>query len=312
MVSAWRVLTWRHWAALGALALATLTMGPMKQGAWLLYTATFPLTQLGTPLHAEYKAEIADMVKASNERLDLYYQRDGVPFTFLENPARAPDRRLWAALANDRAKQTRIYLDLATEGIRARPLTFLYLGLQRAIVSSSLSYFRLDRFTGDYYRKRTEHYYADAQQSKTSPVRLAYGLGNGPLPSYGEFAPELERHPGSWMSRVVQRWMGVIDNALDFQRIPKFPRDERTLSRSRPTLLGCWLMAAMLVAFLPAYRRSYGVWVLVLCTYVWGVFLVSQANPRYFAPAWTILIPLLALPADALVRVWKNRKGSEA
>jgi hypothetical protein len=40
---------------------------------------------------------------------------------------------------------------------------------------------------------------------------------------------------------------------------------------------------------------------LVATSYLVGVFLVSQPNPRYFGPAWPMLLPLFALPADALL-----------
>ena len=41
---------------------------------------------------------------------------------------------------------------------------------------------------------------------------------------------------------------------------------------------------------------------LVAGCYLCGVFLVSQMNPRYFAPAWPILLVLLAVPLDVVVR----------
>src|SRR5690606_22991440 len=66
----WRRLTRKQWAALAALVLVTLTVGSKKQGAWLLYVATFPLTNLESPLHAEYKAEIRDMVQPLWEHRD--------------------------------------------------------------------------------------------------------------------------------------------------------------------------------------------------------------------------------------------------
>jgi hypothetical protein len=44
----------------------------------------------------------------------------------------------------------------------------------------------------------------------------------------------------------------------------------------------------------------FGVWTVAAGGYLLGVFLVSQMNPRYFAAAWPVIIPLLALPADVI------------
>src|SRR5260221_10529747 len=58
LVAAWRLLSRKQIVALLALIVITPTVGSRKQGVWMLYTATFPITQLDTPLHADYKAEI--------------------------------------------------------------------------------------------------------------------------------------------------------------------------------------------------------------------------------------------------------------
>jgi len=60
--------------------------------------------------------------------------------TFLERPGQHPDRPLWAALEPDAKLKSKIYMDLAIEGVKARPFTFSIYGLQRAIASSNLSH----------------------------------------------------------------------------------------------------------------------------------------------------------------------------
>jgi len=52
---------------------------------------------------------------------------------------------------------------------------------------------------------------------------------------------------------------------------------------------------------LPRYRKTLGMWTILMLGYVMGVFLASQTNARYFAPAWPVITVLLALPADVLV-----------
>ncbi len=313
--SAWRRLSRWHVTALLLLFAVTLTVGSRKQGAWLLYTAVFPLTQLHTPLHADYKAEIADMVEPLAQRLDLYYQQDGGPFQFLARPGGDPKRPLWSALGTNPQLRAKIYFDLATEGIKARPMAFLYLGVQRLIASADLSAFRQDRFTGRYYRGRTEHFYAEAERDELSPLRLAFGLPkHGAVEPYTTFQSRLDPKPGSAALHVVHSVLGAVGRSLDVVRIPHGAKSERTIERSRPTVLGWWLFAAGALAFAPAYRKTYGVWTLIACWYLMGVFVVSQRNPRYFAPVWPILIPLLAVPADAIVeraRRWREgRPGS--
>lgn len=68
-VRGWRVLNWRHAAAFCAVLLLPLGMGTDAQSSWLLYSTAFPLTRLDTPLHADYKKEIRDMVEESRTRI---------------------------------------------------------------------------------------------------------------------------------------------------------------------------------------------------------------------------------------------------
>jgi len=68
-------MRWRHWAALGASIPAGLTVGDDDQGAWLIYNSAFPLTQLGSPLHAEVKAELGEWVLTETSPDQLLCQR---------------------------------------------------------------------------------------------------------------------------------------------------------------------------------------------------------------------------------------------
>ena len=108
-VFAWRRLTRVQWIALGALVVMTLAVGSKKQGAWLAYVSTFPLTQLDTPLHREYKDEIRHMVEHSGGisiRITCTTTR---PFEFLEDPTREAevDQPLWKKLGRIRRRRAR-------------------------------------------------------------------------------------------------------------------------------------------------------------------------------------------------------------
>lgn len=303
LIAAWRRLGRRESIALVALILATLAIGSKKQAAWLLYTAAFPLTRLETPEHADYKAQVRDLVAPLAANLDTYYLFDGGVFDFLEKPGDHPDRPLWQKLGRDEKLKSKIYMDLAVEGIKARPLTFIYFGIQRAVVSANLSEFGLDRFSGAYVRKRMRHHYEEAQQDEEDSVRMAFGLPrHGPLPAYEDFVTRLDPVPGSWQENLVGGWVAALGPALDFTSIPALPRAERKITLARPTFLGWWLVAGAALAFLPRYRPTIGVWTILAAGYVVGVFVVSQMNARYFGPVWPVLLVLLAVPADVLVR----------
>ena len=318
-VAAWRRMKWLHVAALGALMIVTLLLGSKTQGAWLFYVAAFPLTQLDTPLHANYKAQIRDLVEQARRDLHVYYTRDDEVFLFTRNPALHPHRTLWVEMGKRDPQRTRIHMDLALEGVKAEPLTFLYLGLQRAVVSANLSAFNDVRFRPEHVPTRFRDDYEDALQrlreGRRTPIPLALGYPiRGPLPPFEEIAHRFSPDPGSFSTRAVMAWVKGYRRAADLIRMPA----NGTLAQARPTALGWWLIAAMLLALLPAYRSTFGVWTVAALGYIVGVFLVSQANPRYFGAAWPVLVPLLAVPADAVCRAAarrlqrQNRLGNES
>ncbi len=315
-VAAWKRLRRPHWISLAALLAVTPFIGSKVHGAWLLYTATFPLTQLETPLHAEYKAQIADLVAPLRDDLDTYFERDEVPFNFLENPTRMPERKLWASLEKKPKVKARIYTDLAKEAILARPVDFLWLGLQRLGASANLSRFKQDRFEPGEFPERFEDDYETARRrvAEKSPTLVPLALGypaKGPIPPYEEVRPRLSPAPQSWAARFVPAW---VDGYLRHSEMVTLPG--KRFSEARPTPLAIWvLLGAALACLVPRYRPTLGVWTLAAFGYLAGVFLVTQVNPRYFAPAWPVLVVLLAVPADAiavLIQSWRRRsKGAK-
>ena len=306
LVAAWRRLSRWQVAAIIALMLATLTVGAKKQGMWLLYSAVFPLTRLDSPLHAEYKAEIRDFVTPLRRDLDVYYLNDGEPKSFLERPGREPVARPhWVPLQKDQRRRAQLYKDLALEAIRAEPGLFLYLGLERLIGSCNLSEFKYLRFQSQSYLERCQDDYEAALPVAQHPVRIAFGLPRtGDLPPLPDMRQRLAPHPDSWMERTLVQWAGAYQKCADLFKIPRMKnRAERSFRRGAPTPLGWWLLAAMPLALLPRYRPTLGVWMLVALSYLAGVFLVTSANVRFFAPAWGVFVPLLAVPADVLARL---------
>jgi hypothetical protein len=310
IVLAWRRLSRANAIALALLVILTLFVGSKKQGAWLLYVATFPLTQTETPLHADYKTEIRDDVRGFHQRIHSYYLEDDWPFSFLESPRKQQERPLWQELDKDPKFKAKLYTALALEGIKAEPLNFLYMGAQKLIGSMNVSEFKKSRFTSAFYIERFPQHYEDARKKHDSPARFALGFGRrDTLPDYETIAKKLAPRPASWMERAVVGWVAFVDRVADFVVLPAdFNVADRHIGKTRVKPLGWWLLGACVLAVaLPWYRRTFGVWTLIAVGYVCGVFLVSQINPRYFAPAWPVLLPLLALPADVLLRlVWKK------
>jgi hypothetical protein len=332
-VRAWTRLRWPHWAALGSLFVATLLVGSKKQGAWLLYVAVFPLTDLESPLHAEYKAGIRPLVEPLRAHLGAYHALTDGPFEFLEGPdeydkfARtepwqelqldAEKLRLWRELDRDEEKAP-LYMDLSKEALLARPVDALLFGWQRVVASANPSEFGANRFDAEeWFLKKYEDDYRSAlallermregksKKKEFTPHTLALGYpAAGPLPSWEEMRERLSPAPRGFAARAVQGWVAAFNRCSDLVRLPNHPnKSQRSIALARPTVLGCWLAAGLLLSMAaPAYRRTLGVWTLAALAYLIGVFVFSQTNPRYFGPAWPILIVALAVPADLLLR----------
>ncbi len=316
MVKAWRILDWRRWVALVVLFGASMTVGSKKQGAWLLYVATFPLTQLETPANAEYKAELRPIVEPYIRDLAAYYTKDDFPFDFLDSPSEENAPPLWAALDKDSNKKRALYMSLAIEGIKARPLQFAYLGAQRLIASANLAGFNDDRFQSTFYGERLEGHYATAQrlltEGKKTSLPMAFGFPkNGPLPPYEQFRPQLSAPPGSFSERTVRSWVTGYETASQVVNMPKPPKgspaEAYAIEKARPTFLGWWLLLSLILSV--AYWRTFGVWVVISIGYLCAIFLISLVNARYFAPAWLIFIPAMFIPLDLLLRALKRGRA---
>ena len=317
IVKAWNVLDWKQIAALFLVLCITPTVGSRKQGAWLFYDATFPLTRLDTSLHAEYKAEIREMVERYQRDIDVYHalQRDE-PFYLLRDPDEQTDRPLWKALGHNERFKDKLYMDLALEGVKARPDLFLYLGLQRVVFDANVSIYEVDHFIDGGFIERVQPFYAEAEKDDDSPVRQAFSLPpKGPIPAYESFQHELEPAPGSWPARAVRACVGAYGTKLDLFHYPAGPRSQYKLSLTRPTFLGWCLFAGMLLSLLFFYRRTLGVWTIITLGYVFGVYLISVVNVHYMSPVWPMLLIFLALPADVILSrcvAHRQNTGAEA
>ena len=179
----WRWLRRPHFAALAGLALLTLTVGKEEQGLRLFYASVFPLTQLQTPSHADYKEAIADMVEEARAALPRYAFTDKKYKSFLAYPDRYPlAGDLWADLKkkDNRSLKDHLYRDLALEGITHEPHLMFYIALQR-VLGSHLKGVEMARMRGSYLGERLalDYYYPELSEERPQLLRKLYGLPEG-------------------------------------------------------------------------------------------------------------------------------------
>lgn len=298
-VRSWRALGWREWLPLAGAVALSLTIGQESQGAWLLYNSAFPLTRLETPLHAEYKAEIRDLVEGAHRKLEGYRMYGSQEWKlFLKEPQSQSERPLWKELGADEAKKVRVYKDLALEGIRHRPDLFLLISARKILSSANPEDFKSERFQTDYFVSKFEHLYEKYANDSPGRWRRLFGLRKeAPLPPFSEVAHWLNPHPDSRASAFLTRYVNGFQRwaRLEYDDSDSQPNSRRA---DTPTFLGWWLLGGAALSLTPAYFRRIGLWAIVITGYLFGVYLVGGSNARFFGAAWGILILLVAMPVE--------------
>jgi len=305
LTMSWRTLKMRHYAAMVALFLAGLTVGDPDQGAWLLYTTSFPLTRLDTPLHADYKAEIRDWVEEKRSRIAFYNDEDMDVHNFLRSAENHPERPLWQALAKDKKLQRKIYRDLALEGISARPDLFLYITLIRLAGSCNPGDFDVGHFKVDYVERKFRDQYSN-DRNAPSMIRIAFGIPRSePIPEFSKFHGWINPQPKSKAAVWMYNYAAAYERAGELLKVPK-----AEVSQSyRPTLLGWWLLLGAGASLFPAFLRTIGVWTIAVSGNLLLVYMVGIEHVRYFAPVWPALVLLLAVAPDLLARSFAANRG---
>jgi hypothetical protein len=302
LTRSWLVLKWREAIAIAALFAVSLTVGDRSQSSWLLYTSAFPLTQMESPLHAEYKAEIRDMVEAARNDFSNYSSEDDEVFLFLRSPEKQETRPLWRKLAKNEDALSKVYKELALEAIRAEPLMFASISLQRLFRSMNPSDFKENRFEVDYFARRFQQQYEE-KRNRPEMIALALGLPRDqPLPPPEVIHRMLCPNPASAAAPLMMTYVrGYLKNI-------QLIREDENGRIQAPTWLGWWMIVAMVISMFGRYWKTLGVLVLTMLIYLFGVFLVGVENTRYFAPVWPIVILLLAVPLDFLLRLGTDRR----
>lgn len=313
---AWKRMTRWHWALLGVLLVLTPTVGKQSQGIRLIYSSAFPLTQLQTDKHADYKAEIAPMVRRARQNIHRYYACDKEFKRFLENPERRPDLKLWVAFAEkeNEKKRDKVFRDLAMEGVLHEPHMMVYIAFQR-IIGSHLRGLKEERLTGNFYAERMaeDYLYPELTERFPATFRRLYGLPrNKPIPSLIEMQQRVIPHPES----AYDRW--IAEYLVQFERASRLVGPEDKVKQQgpiyiyRPTVLGMIALIGLVVGFLGPYRGTIGAWTLFTLSYLFGVYSVGSANGRFFIPALPWILLLLAIPFDGLLRMIQSIRKPRA
>lgn len=301
---AWRVLSWKQWAALGAVFLIGFSMGDDEQGSWLLCNTAFPFIRLETPLHADYKAEIRDWVLAKRARLDFYAEEDYEVQKYLRGPEKDATRPLWQKLGKDKKAMAKVYRELAIEAIRARPDLFVTIGLHRLLGSCNPEDLDGDRFEADYFATRLKEDLT-GHRTTESMLRIAFGIPRkAPFPTNEQFWQWTCPHPGSaasrWMSSYVQTYQRL--GAL----VSRPTGERHSLDQYRPTWLGWWLLLGAVAACFPPFFRTVGVWLIGMTAALLATYLVGIEHVRYFAPMWPLVLLTLAIVLDWPLRMLRG------
>jgi hypothetical protein len=319
----WRGFRWPHWATLvGTLTLSAIQGDPFMASRHLCMTA-FPYLRLDTPAHAALKGEIRPMVEPLREGLPVYYMEDDGPFQFLgKGGRRAEGYPEWQALIRDEPRATRVFRELGREAVLARPDLFLYVAAQRVLGSANPSYFAEELFRPEYTVRemRASFAYAERDPAKAARV-IPFLFGDPPgdgVPDLDALERRMAPSPDAPVAASLQRF------AAGFHRSADLLSGQRTaggqsqpMSRLLPpTALGWSILAgATLSLLLRRYRRTIGVWVAVAACYLFGVYAIASAYPRFFLPVWPILLLALCVlgeTAFAAVQLIRRRVASEA
>lgn len=300
LVKAYRTLRWPEWTAIALVFLASLTVGDRTQSSWLLYLSSFPLTRLDTPLHADYKNEIRDLVEAKRALIHRYNEEDDEINRFLRGPGEQTGRPLWQALDKDKTLMRKIYHDLAIESITSRPDLFLLMGFQRLLGSCNPGDFSDARFKATYFSDRFQETY-DEKKIPESMVRLAFGIPrSAPYPTFQELKEKISPYPDSAAATWFRSYAAAYHRAGEILHKPEDPN--RSLTESRPTLLGWLIIFGAFCSLASPWRKTLGVWVMASAVYLCAVYLVGIQQTRYFSAIWPICILLLAVVPDAALR----------
>ncbi|MCC6356308.1 MAG: hypothetical protein IT577_20675 [Verrucomicrobiae bacterium] len=312
----WRGMSRRQAAALVALALATATVGTEGQGARLLLTTVFPAMRLDTPRHAEYKAQVRDLVARARAEIHAYHEADselGIK-SGLDSPASLEGRPLWQELGKKgdaiKAKRYALFKDLALEALLHEPWLAAYVAAQR-IVASSIKAYSSERIGPGYQAERMARDSMYPEYTKEHPelLRALYGIPrDGPMPALDFFCRRVSPKPDSRGEGIFES-LGRLSQLTVLAHQPPGPSQAQPIYLYRPTVFGLLVLAGLVLAARRPHRAFFAAWALVQFSYLFGVFTLGSTNPRYFSPAYPFLLIVAVLPLDSAWAWLRRRLG---
>lgn len=308
----WRGFRWPHFASLGAVAILSAIQGDPYMASRHLCMSAFPYLPLDSPAHRELKQEIRPMVEAARARLPVYYMEDDAPFQFLgKGGRRAEGFPAWKALLRDESQATRVMGELGREAIVARPDLFLNVAMQRILGSANPSFFDERVLLPAYTERELRASLGYATRHTEKAVRVIpflFGIPPSPDPPDLDalalkMIPNAEAAAAGWLREFATRFHRGAD-LLSGQRT----RQGQTQPAHRllpPTPLGWGVLAgAALALILPRHRAALGTWILAIGCYLFGVYAIASAYPRFFYPVWPIFLVTLCVLADSLIALF--------
>lgn len=298
----WRGLTLRRIIAAVAMLPLLMAMGSEGTKHAHLIDGVFPIIQLERPAHAEYKAEIAHLIRRARAGIDHAYLVEGdEDWHFISKPQKQDTYPLWRDLgkAGDETR-FRVYSELAREAILAEPHLYAYMVLQRIAVMMSLGmpapHLGSDKvdpmdFLG--------HYEAGLTGEKPRRKMMERLFAVGPEGRMLGAEEAMRRYyPGllSPARETLRALMVPLGEAFAMLSPKDASGRPVRLWEFRPTIFGCLVALGLLVAWMPARRRVAGPWALSLVVFFATAFLlVSEIRDRHMVPVAPILIWMAAL-----------------
>jgi hypothetical protein len=296
-----RGFPWR-WGlpALGTIALALLliaTSGSSRQGNWLLLSSTFPLIQIHTPAHAEYKKLLAPHVLTARSNLsDFAWNQSDYKKPLAErNPAspRALFGPEWCDLVKDRARYSKVTRDLSREAIRAEPVLFASLTIRKILASLGSTEKPGGFIPSMYWADQAE---ANAERWADTPYEMTW-LYDLTADQWPAFVAERSARPVPWPDPVLRF---ITSFTFLESNSPEGPHPGTLRVKPLGALVFAGILAAAAIA---AIRRPACFLILPVVIYLVLVYSIGDMVDRYLVAVDWPLVILAGIGADALLRL---------
>ena len=248
----------------------------VTQQGWLFYSSVFPLTNLDSDLHQDYKKELKPFVKEWRSHLPDYPENQGVIQWLLINPKGESIGPLWDQLRSkgQNKKLHNVCRQLAVEAVLSHPWQFVKL------LAYKLHFTLLAE--RDYARKFLPEKIGDewVDEMKAEPAYLPLLLGK--YQTWEKWQDDFFAQRGE---TLVSRTIAILESIFS----PKWWSWAGILA-----LMG-WMMALL------KERERLLFWLGSLVAYLFLTYTIGRGIPRYLLPfepamalGWALAVGLMA------------------